>query len=132
MSYSHSQGYQQRRLYRSRNGTIFGVCKGLANYADISVCWVRLICIAIFIFSGFFPLALIYLAAAILMKPEPVIPIATEEELEFYTSYAGSRAMAVSRLKKKFEQLERRARRIENIVTAREFDWDQRLNKPTN
>ncbi len=131
MSYSHSQGYYHKgRLYRSRDGAIFGVCRGIANYADISVCWVRCICIAIFIFSGFFPLALIYLIAAIFMKPEPVVPLATEEELEFYTSYAGSRAMAVSRLKKKFEQLERRARRMENIVTAKEFDWEQRLKRP--
>ncbi len=129
---SYSQEYHKRRLYRSRDGAIFGVCKGLAKYADISVCWVRCICIAIFIFSGFFPLALIYLVAAILMKPEPVISLATEEELEFYTSFASSRSMAVSRLKRKFEQLDRRARRIENIVTAKEFDWDQRLNRPSS
>ncbi len=132
MNYSQSQGYQRRRLYRSRDGAIFGVCRGIADYSDISLFWIRFICIAIFIFSGFFPLAFIYLIAAILMKPEPVVPLATEEELEFYTSYAGSRTMAVSRLKKKFEQLERRARRIEDIVTAREFDWEQRLNRPTH
>jgi phage shock protein C len=62
------------------------------------------------------------------MKPEPVIPIQTEGEHEFYDSYVHSRKGAAERLKRRYENLERRIRRMEHTVTAREFDWDRKLN----
>jgi phage shock protein C len=62
------------------------------------------------------------------MKPEPVIPIGSETEQEFYDSYVHSRKGAIDRLKRRYEKLERRLRRMEHNVTSREFDWDSRLN----
>jgi phage shock protein C len=35
--------------------------------------------------------------------------------------------MSVSRLKRKFDSLENRIRRMESIITAREYDWDRRF-----
>ncbi|HHP7233096.1 MAG TPA: PspC domain-containing protein, partial [Desulfobacterales bacterium] len=32
----------QRGLYRSRNGVILGVCRGIADHFDFSVFWIRL------------------------------------------------------------------------------------------
>jgi phage shock protein C len=72
--------YSERRrggLYRSRSGLIFGVCKGIAEYLDFSVVWMRVIAVALFIFTGIWPIVVFYLLAAILMKPEPVLPIET-------------------------------------------------------
>jgi phage shock protein C len=63
------------------------------------------------------------------MKPEPVLPLETEAEQEFYNSYATSRSMALHRLRRTFDQLDRRIRRIESIVTSREYDWERRLNE---
>ncbi len=117
----------RRSLYRSRDGMIFGVCKGLAHFTEISVHWVRLIMIVIFVLSGFFPIVLLYIVAAILMKPEPVMEPDSEIDWDFYNSWASNRSTALARLKRKFDQLERRARRMENLVTAREFDWEERL-----
>ena len=62
------------------------------------------------------------------MKPEPVLPLQTEDDEEFYNSFASSRRMAIHRLKRTFDHLDRRIQRIESIVTARDFDWDSRLN----
>ena len=114
-------------IYRSRNGIIFGVCRGLAEHFDFSVFWARAIAIIFLIVSGFWPAIGLYLIAAIFMKPAPVIPIETEAEKEFYNSYTSSRHLAAHRIKRRYQSLEKRIRRMEHIVTAREFDWDEKL-----
>ena len=114
-------------LYRSRRGVILGVCRGIADYFDFSVFWARAVAIALLVFSGFWPIAALYFIAALLMKPEPVLPLHTEEEQEFYDSYVHSRKGAADRLKRRYENLERRIRRMEHAVTSREYDWEQRL-----
>jgi len=115
-------------IYRSRRGVILGVCRGLADHFDFSVFWVRAIAILFLFITGFWPAIGLYLIAALLMKPEPVIPIETDAEKEFYDSYTHSRHQAAHRLKRRFQNLERRIRRMEDIVTAREFNWDEKLN----
>jgi phage shock protein C len=118
-----------RGLYRSRQGAILGVCRGIAHYFDFSVFWTRTIAVLLLIFTGFWPVLIIYLGAALLMRPEPVLSIHSEDEREFYDSYTHSRRGAADRLKRKFNQLDRRIQRMEHAVTSREYDWEQRLNK---
>ncbi|MFZ7111263.1 MAG: envelope stress response membrane protein PspC [Desulfatiglandales bacterium] len=115
-------------LYRSRDGLILGVCKGVAQYFDFSVFWVRAVVVICLILSGFWPITGLYFLAALLMKPEPAIPIHSEDEQEFYDSYVSSRRRALDRIKRRYENLERRIRRMEHTVTSREFDWDNRMN----
>ena len=122
-------GFTRGRIYRSRNAVIFGVCRGLAEHFDFSVVWARVIAIFFLFVTGFWIAIGIYLIAALLMKPAPVIPIKTEAEQEFYDSYANSRHLAAQRIKRRYENLERRIRRMEHIVTAREFDWENKLSK---
>ncbi|KKK71841.1 hypothetical protein LCGC14_2909900, partial [marine sediment metagenome] len=52
-------------VYRSRNGVILGVCRGFAEYFDFSVFWVRAVTLLIFLFSGFWPVAVLYFVAAL-------------------------------------------------------------------
>ena len=56
-----------------------------------------------------------------------MLPFNTEAEQEFYDSYVGSRSMAISRIKRKFEHLDRRLRRMEDVVTSRDYDWERRF-----
>ena len=114
-------------FYRSRNGVFLGVCKGTADFFAFPVVWVRALVFTAFIFSGFFPIVFLYFIAALVMKPEPVIPFHSEDDQEFYNSYVYSRESAIHRLKSKFNNIERRIQRMEHIVTKREFDWDQKL-----
>ncbi len=114
-------------VYRARNGVFLGVCKGIAEYFDLSVFWVRMALVIVFIFSGFWPVIGVYLVAAFFMKPKPVKPIASEEEQEFYDSYVNSPKTAAHRLKRKFEELERRIRSMEDKVTGREYEWERRF-----
>ena len=116
-------------IYRSRNGVIFGVCRGLGEHFDFSIFWARVIAIIFLIVTGFWLAIGVYLIATLLMKPAPVIPIETEAEQEFYDSYTNSRHLAAQRIKRRYENLERRIRRMEHIVTAREFDWDEKLGE---
>jgi len=121
------EGILRGGLYRSRNGVILGVCRGIAEYFDFSAFWVRAIAVGLLIFSGFWPVTILYFIAALLMKPEPAIPIDTDEEQEFYDSYVHSRKGAIDRLKRRYDNLERRIRRMEDTVTSREFNWDSKL-----
>ena len=115
-------------MYRSRNGAILGVCRGIAEHFDFSVFWARTIALILLIFTGFWPIMGLYFIAALLMKPEPVLPIHSGEEQGFFDSYVHSRKRATDRVKRRFDNLDRRIRRMEHTVTAREFDWENRLN----
>jgi phage shock protein C len=106
---------------------ILGVCKGLAQFLDISVFWTRAISVLFLIFSGLWPAMGIYLLAAFLLKPEPVVPLSTDEESDFYQVYIRSRNEGLARIKKKYERLDKRIRRLEDVITSKEYDWDQRF-----
>jgi len=120
---------EERTLYRSRDGMICGVCKGIAEYLDFSVFWLRVIFLVVLFMGGFFPPVVVYFIAAILMKPEPVIPFSDIEDQEFYNSYVSSRSMALHRIKRTYDNLDRRIRRIEDIVTAKDYEWESRLHE---
>lgn len=119
---------QRDGLYRSREGVFLGVCQGVADHYNLSVFWVRLGLIVVFFLSGFWPVIGIYIVAALLMKPRPVRPIETEDEQEFYDTYVNSPRSAAQRLRRKYENLERRIRRMEDKVTGREYEWDRKFN----
>lgn len=115
--------------YRSRRGMFFGVCRGLAEHFDLSVTGVRLAFVLAAIFTGVWPMVAGYFLAVLLMRMEPVLPLDNEADAEFYNSYTASREMALIRLKRTYEQLDRRIQRIESVVTNRGYDWEQRLKK---
>ena len=111
-----------RKLYRSRNGVIFGVCRGIAETFDLSLFWIRAGFIIAFAITLFFPTGLIYLILALLMKLEPV------ESVIFDDVSPGSRKVGLRQFKAKFDSMEQRIRRMENHVTNKAYDWDRRLN----
>ncbi len=115
-------------IYRARDGIILGVCKGIATYFDFSVYWIRIGMVIIFLLSGFWPVIGIYLVAALLMKPAPVHSLDNDDEREFYDSYVQSPRNAAQRLRKKFRDLDRRIRRMEDTVTGREYEWERKFN----
>jgi phage shock protein C len=99
-----------------------GVCRGLAEYFNLNVFWFRVIVFLAFLFTGFWPVGVIYIIAGLIMKVEPAIPLQNEQDQEFYESYANSRESAIQRLKRKFENIDRRIQRMEHTVTSREFE----------
>lgn len=73
-----------RGLYRDReNGWIFGVCAGLADFANFNVVTVRIIaviCLCIFTWAT----ALIYIAATLLFREKPLVYSGRYDEYEFW------------------------------------------------
>jgi phage shock protein C len=122
-------GRWKQGLYRSRSGVILGVCKGIAEHLDFPVFWMRMIAVGLLLFTWVLPVVVIYFVAGVLMKPQPVIPFATESDREFYDSYVSSRPMAIHRLKGVYDSLDRRIRRMESIVTSRDFNWESRMKE---
>lgn len=121
--------YTNKEIYRSRHGKIFGVCQGVANYFGISAFWIRIIFVTLFIFSGFFPFGFLYIAAAIIMKKEPrLYRYDSESEFEYNENQDWfSFREKLYAVKNKFDNLNQRVNRMEDIVTDRENDWERRF-----
>jgi phage shock protein C len=118
----------RKGLYRSRNGIILGVVRGISEYFDFSVFWGRTIVVILLLVSGFWPVTGLYFLAALLMKPAPVLRIDSDDAHDFYDSYVHSRPRAVDRLKRRYNNIEQRIRRMEDAVTSRDYDWERRFN----
>ena len=118
----------RRGLYRSRNGVILGVCRGLADYFDFSVFWIRTVAVILFIFTGFWPVVGIYLLAALLMKSDPTKYTGARMKHKSGNRYRCMGNDTLERLKRKWKHLEKRIRRMEDKVTSREFDWNRRFH----
>jgi phage shock protein PspC (stress-responsive transcriptional regulator) len=61
----------QRRLYRSDNKLLGGVCAGIAEYFDVDVTLIRIAYLVISVLSAAFPGILIYLILWIIMPDRP-------------------------------------------------------------
>lgn len=120
---------RQRGLYRSKNRIIGGVCGGIAEYFDFSAGWIRFGLVLLAFTTGFWPVLIFYLIMSLIMKPAPECPINSEEEREFYDTYANSPGNAAQRLKHRFDQLDRRIRRMEDAVTNRAYQWERKMNE---
>jgi phage shock protein C len=116
-------------LYRSRDGLLLGVCRGLAEHLDVSVTGLRVVVVVLVLVTGFWPVAGLYVLAGVLLRPEPARPFATEEEEAFYQTYAHRHGAAVERLKRTYDRLGRRLAHLEHVVTSDEYQWRRRLDK---
>ena len=135
----HSKYARRGRLYRSRRGMILGVCRGLADYFDVSVLGIRITAVILLIFTGFWPIGAIYLLAAFIMKPQPRRTERPRESGTYREHYddpfteTETRSTAVLRqLKRTSDRLNTRIQNMEDIVISREQDWDRRFKESVN
>lgn len=61
----------QKKLTKSKHKVFLGVFGGIADYFGIDETLVRVIGVLIFVFTGFFPIGLFYLIAAVIMPDYP-------------------------------------------------------------
>lgn len=92
--------------YRSRDGILLGVCGGIARHFDMSTFWTRMFVFIAFLFTGFFPVGVLYIMAALLMKKEPMFPSGYDPEWNARV-YSGGRSSEGS--------LDERLRRMEGL-----------------
>lgn len=136
--HSHSQCAPRRRLYRSRRGMILGVCRGLADYFNVSVLGIRITAVILLIFTGFWPIGAVYLLAALIMKPQsrrterPRESGQYREQYDQFTETETRSTAALRQLKRTSDRLNQRIQNMEDIVISREQDWDRRFNESVN
>lgn len=133
---------RRRGPYRARDGAILGVIKGLAEYFSFPVFWMRVIGVFFMLATGFWPAVFVYLIVALIMKPTPreyAQPCGNQGSYESGQSAQSGRysqetscrpqPSRAQQLKKRFDRLEQRIRRMEDVVTSREFEWDSRMGR---
>ena len=109
--------YSSRKLYRSRNGMLLGVCQGIADWRDMPVSVVRLIVVIITLATAVAPCLIIYLIAGFMLPLEP----------RGYGS--GPRRSTMDDIKDQFDDLKSRVNRMEDEETGdKESDWDRRFH----
>ena len=87
-------------LYRSRNGSVCGVLKGLADYFNLSLFWTRLIAVVAILLTGLWPGVLLYFLAALVMKSEPAAAGSAASSSRRKDFRGGRRRTAFKRIKK--------------------------------
>ncbi|MEQ1439946.1 envelope stress response membrane protein PspC [Fontimonas sp. SYSU GA230001] len=118
--------FERLRRYPQR-GWVAGVCAGLAEFFDWNVKLIRVLFVVGLIFSGFFPLGVIYLVLWYLMDPADADTRreAAHDDARRGTNHGASTAD----LKARFARLEERLRNMEACVTSDEFELRRELRK---
>ena len=113
--------------FRSQDGVIFGVAKGLAEHFGWSVGLVRFILILATIFLFFWPTIILYLVAALAMSPAPDGGLDTQEERDIWLRTQLDPEAAMDQLARRAGAVEKRLRRLEDFVTSKEFAWRRQM-----
>ncbi len=122
-----------RRLYRSRNGEILGVCKGIAEWRDYPVDTIRLIVILLAIFTAVGPVLIAYFIVGLVL---PVNPYEEEDYTARMNSGKARRRREDRRGRtyyaKEGEDFEKTSSRTESSEEyerrQKENDWDNRFS----
>lgn len=124
--------YNGNRLYRSRKGEIFGVCQGIADWKDLPVGPIRLAVILLALSTGFAPIIIIYLLAALVVPAEPEGRFRDYEE-DISSRYRENRSSTVNDLKREFDNLKRKVTGMEGKIFDEqrdtEKDWERRFRE---
>lgn len=100
--------------HRSEKGIFLGICKGLAEWRDVPVFWIRFAMVALTIFT--FPLPIFIYIFLAFITPKARKDGWTPKNSEYRT------------VNQTLDSLERRTRRVEDAVVNRETDWDRRFH----
>ena len=141
----------RRRLYRSRDGKVLGVFRGIAESMGFCVFWTRAIgCVVLLTLTDFFGAhglvvtllvgGFFYLLAALLMQPPRPIDAATPAAGQSGAGFSGWRSSArpayppaprervnLATLDQQLDRLNQRIQRMEAVVTDRQYDWERRM-----
>ena len=119
--------YPRRRLYRSDDSVIFGVCGGIAEYFDLSPWGLRLVWVIASIPALWLMLPA-YIILGFTLKRRAFTPDDTRRHGLFYGPEGRLPNSAVlGMLRQRFDSLDRRLQRLESEVTSPGFRFDREL-----
>ena len=124
-----AQPASRTRFYRDkRNGKLFGVCAGIADYTGFDVSLVRVCFLAALFMSGGGVLPFYFIAAMVTPTKPVSLERADVEERQFWQGVRASPARAARDIRSRLKDIDRRLADIESYVTtenrtlAREID----------
>jgi phage shock protein C len=127
--YYSAQPASRTRFYRDkRNGKVFGVCAGIADYTGFDVSLVRVCFLAALFMSGGGILPFYFIAAMVTPTKPVSLERADVEERQFWQGVRASPARAARDIRSRLKDIDRRLADIESYVTtenrslAREID----------
>ena len=115
-------------------GVIAGVCAGIADYFDWNVKLLRAVLVIAFLFSGAFPLVIVYCVLWYVMDPveggeSPSSARPYGDGGDSPGSPGPGRRPTLAEVQVRFERLDSRLRDIEECVTDKEFELRRELKK---
>jgi len=117
-----------KKLYRSPRGKVFGVCTGLAEWRDLPVEPVRWIVFITIVVTGFFPGAVLYLLAALIIPMNPADSVYGNGGTH-YSSQDDDDPRSDEDLKSEYERLKRKVEKMEGDIFNKERDWEDRFHE---
>ena len=117
--YYSAQPASRTKFYRDkRNGKVFGVCAGIADYTGFDVSLVRVCFLAAMFMSGGGILPF-YWITALVTPPKPVsLERADVEERQFWQGVRASPTRAARDIRSRLKDIDRRLADIESYVTT--------------
>lgn len=119
---SSNDGLLSRMHRYPDSGWVAGVCAGLADYSGWSVKLIRVLVILALIFSGFFPVGVIYLVLWYLMDPAEGEIGTGRRNHSAQARATASRTVGGSEARARFEKLDKRLARMEACVSQDELE----------
>lgn len=113
------QPASRTRFYRDkRNGKLFGVCAGIADYTGFDVALVRICFLAAMFMSGGGVLPFYFIAAMVAPTKPQVLERVDREEQQFWQGVRASPARAARDIRSRLKDIDRRLADIESYVTT--------------
>jgi len=119
------------------NGWIAGVCRGVADYFDWKVQWVRVIVVAIVILTALFPVLLVYAVLWYVMEVGDMsqadrpkwsdMPLAAARAAG--TASNESANVSMRDIKERFTRLDERLRRVEDAALSKDEALRREIDK---
>ena len=119
VDYYSAQPASRTRFYRDkRNGKLFGICAGIADYTGFDVSLVRVCFLAAMFMSGGGVLPFYFIAAMVTPTKPMSLERADVEERQFWQGVRASPARAARDIRSRFKDMDRRLADIESYVTT--------------
>ena len=115
-----------------QRGIIAGVCAGIADYFDWNLKLLRAVLVIGFLFTGAFPIVIVYCVLWYVMDPvEGDLPAdrSSSGGDPYSPGSGGARRPSMAEVQYRFERLDNRLREIEECVTDKEFELRREFKK---
>jgi len=113
------QPASRTRFYRDkRNGKLFGVCSGIADYTGFDANLVRVCFLAAVFMSGGSVLPFYFIAAMVTPTKPRELDLVDREERQFWQGVRASPTRTARDIRSRFRDIDRRLADIESYVTT--------------